>query len=111
MRRQANFFADVEHRSFVAFAFADHDSPVHLYGVHRFAHGFDGDVAIAKTHRARSGDRAVFDDTQKFQAKLLFHFSRLLERRKFQTGSMPTSPDLYWAATQPCLPWHECAES
>jgi hypothetical protein len=62
---------------------------------------------VAASHRARCGDRAVFDDTQKFQAKLLFHFSRLLERRTFQTARCRR--DLFCTGLQrkPCLPWHE----
>src|SRR6266404_1504290 len=76
---QANLFADVKHGSFVAFAFADDDGAVHLHGVHRFAHGLDGDfvslVAVAESHGARGSDGAVLDHAQEFQAELLFHTS------------------------------------
>src|SRR5208283_4991844 len=57
---EADFFADVEHGRFVAFAFADGDGAVHFHLVHGFAHGFDGDfvgfVAIAKSHGAGGSD-------------------------------------------------------
>src|SRR6202007_3416275 len=38
VRGEADSFADVKHRSFVAFAFADDDGAVHLHRVHGFAH-------------------------------------------------------------------------
>ena len=71
VRRQADLFADIEHRGFVALALADHDGAVHFHLIHSFAHGFHGDfirfVAVAKSHGARGGNGAVFDHAQKFQ--------------------------------------------
>jgi hypothetical protein len=81
---EANFFADVEHGCFVAFAFADDDGAIHFELIHCFAHGFDGDfvgfVAIAETHGAGGGDGGIFDYAQEFKAKLFFHIGALRGR-------------------------------
>ena len=88
---EADFFADVKHGSFVAFAFTDDDDAVHLQGVHGFAHGFDGDfvgfVTITETHGAGGGDGGVFDDAQKFETQLRFHES-LPEAAKVGCGAI-----------------------
>src|SRR5690606_28091992 len=58
-------FADIEHRRFVALAFADDDAALHRHGVERRAHGVDGGLVggllIAPAGqlggRDRGGDR------------------------------------------------------
>ncbi len=76
---EAHLFADVKHGGFVAFPFADDDGAIHLHRVHCLAHGFHGHfvrlVAVAESHGAGRGNRAVLDHAQKFQAELLFHGS------------------------------------
>ena len=60
----SDFFADVEHRRFVALALADNDAPGDLHLAERLAHLFDGGavggVAFAAPHPARSGQRRAF---------------------------------------------------
>ena len=72
VRCEADFFADVQHRRFIAFAFTNDDDAVHLKRVHGFAHGFDSDfvgfVAVTEAHGTGGGDGSVFDYAQKFQA-------------------------------------------
>ena len=79
VRGQPHLLSDVQHRRFIAFAFADHDGAVHLQAVHRFAHRlhrhFIRLVTIAKTHRARCCNCRVFYHSQEFQAQLSFHRS------------------------------------
>ena len=57
----AEFLADVEHRSLVAFAFADDDAAAHRDRVHDLAHCLDRDVvgmfAVALAHRLGRFDR------------------------------------------------------
>ena len=56
----ADFFADVEHGRFIAFAFANHDGAAHGNRVHGFAHGFGGhlvgQLAFALAHGVGRGD-------------------------------------------------------
>jgi len=88
---EADFFADVKHRRFVALAFTDDDDAVHLERVHGLAHGFDGDfvgfVAITEAHGAGGGDGGVFYDAQKFETQLRFH-ENLPEAAKVGCGGI-----------------------
>ena len=92
VRRQPNFFADIQHRRFVALAFPDYDCSVHLYRVHRFAHGLNGHfigfVAVAESHCSCRRNRRVFHYAQKIQAELFFHefFSPIFPTRVFVWG-------------------------
>jgi hypothetical protein len=76
---EPNLFADVQHRSFVALAFADHDLSAHWNGVHYFAHSFDGHVigvfTIALPHSLRGSDPSGFDYAQKIEPQLVLHLS------------------------------------
>ena len=66
--RQADLLADVEHRRFVALAFADDDRAVDRHGVHLAAHRLDGHlvgaVAIALAHGVRAGNGGLFGDAE-----------------------------------------------
>ena len=66
--RQADLFADVEHRRLVALAFADDDGAVDRHGVHLAAHRLDrhliGAVAIALAHRVGARDGGLFGDAK-----------------------------------------------
>ena len=68
----ADFFADEEHRRFVALAFADHDGAVHADRIHLGAHRFDGrligPVAVAQSHGAGRSDGRPLHDAQEFKA-------------------------------------------
>ena len=67
----AELLADVQHRRFVAFAFADDDSAGDLHVAERLAHLFDrravGGVALAATHPARRGQRRAFGDLDEIE--------------------------------------------
>ncbi len=73
----AHFFPDEKHGSFVAFAFADDDGPVHAHGIHFRAHGFNGHlirlVAVPQAHGVRRGDGGALYHAQKFQAECFLH--------------------------------------
>ncbi len=73
----ADTFADVEHRRFIAFAFANHDRAVHGNGVHDFAHAFSSDfvreMAVALTHGAGRCNRGLFHDTQELEREVAFN--------------------------------------
>ena len=72
--RDADFFADVEHRRFVALALADDDGAVNRHRVHHLAHRFDGDeigvVPVALAHRMGAGDGGLFDHPKKLQREI-----------------------------------------
>ena len=74
----ADLFADIEHRSLVAFAFADDDAAAHRHGVHHLAHRFDRDVvgvfAVALAHRLGRFDRRRLGHTQKIERQFAFSF-------------------------------------
>ena len=82
--RPSHFFADVEHRRFVTFAFADDDRAVDRYRVHDLAHGFHGDlirlVAVALPHRVSAGDGRLLDDAKEFEREIRIH-------RRFRSGA------------------------
>ena len=65
---EADLFTDVEHRRFVALAFADHDRAVDRHGIHLATHRFDRDligaVAVALAHGVRAGDRGLFGNAE-----------------------------------------------
>ncbi len=67
--RQADLLADVQHRRFVALAFADDDRAVDRHRVHLAAHRFDGHLvgamAIALAHRVGAGNGGLFGDAKK----------------------------------------------
>jgi hypothetical protein len=72
----AHWFADVQHRSFVALALADDDGARDRHILKCSPHGLDGGVvgpvAVALTHGPRGGDRSFFHDTNQFERQLLF---------------------------------------
>jgi hypothetical protein len=67
----ADPFADVQHRRFVALTFADDDRPVDRNGVHHLSHRLDshliGMMAVALSHRVRTGNCRLLDDAKEFQ--------------------------------------------
>ena len=71
---QPDLLADVEHRRFVALAFADDDGAVDRHRVHHLAHRLDGDlvglVAVALAHRVRARDGRLLDDAEKFEREV-----------------------------------------
>ena len=71
---QPDLLADVEHRRFVALAFADDDRAVDRHRVHHLAHRLDGHlvglVAVALPHRVRARDRGLLDDAKKLERKI-----------------------------------------
>ena len=73
---RADFFADVEHGSFVALAFADHDGAAHGNGVHGLAHGLGGNLvgefALALAHGAGGGDGRSFHHAQESGSQIAF---------------------------------------
>ena len=58
---RADFFADIEHRRFIALAFADDDAALHGHGVERGAHGVDcglvGGLLVTATYELGGGLR------------------------------------------------------
>src|SRR6185503_18007476 len=70
----ANFLADVEHWSFIAFAFADHHASTHGNRVHYFPHRLDGYVIgklpVALTHGSGGSYRRGFGYAQEIQRQL-----------------------------------------
>ena len=66
-----DLLADVQHRRFVALAFADDDRAVDRHRVHRAAHRFDrrliGPMTIALPHRVRARDGGLFDDAKELE--------------------------------------------
>jgi hypothetical protein len=68
------FFADIEHRRFVALTLADDDRPVDRHRVHHLAHRLDGNliglVAVALAHRVRARNRRLLDDAEKFEGEV-----------------------------------------
>ena len=71
---ESDLLADVQHRRFVALAFADDDGAVDRHRVHHTAHRLDGDlvraVPIALTHRVRARDRRLFDDAEEIEGEI-----------------------------------------
>ncbi len=71
---ETDLLADVQHRRFVALAFADDDGAVDRHRVHHLAHRLDGDlvrlVTVALPHRVRARDGRLFDDAEKFEGKI-----------------------------------------
>jgi len=67
----ADFFTDVEHRRFVALAFADHDLARNQYRVKCLAHCVHGrlvgDFFIALTHLPGCSKRSGFGNANKFE--------------------------------------------
>ena len=80
-RLGADFLADIQHRSFVAFTFSDDDAAAHGHRVHSAAHGFGRDLvgvlALSHAHRLCRGDSRLFDNSHqlqgKFKLELLYH--------------------------------------
>src|SRR5687767_558706 len=74
VKSAAYFLADVEHRRFVAFAFANHDAPAHRHRLHHFTHRLDGDLirvfSVALAHRARRGDCRRLTYAQEIERQL-----------------------------------------
>ena len=73
----ADLLADIEHRRFVALAFADDDGAVDGKIVERVAHGFDGGVVggafVAAADLARRLNGGRFRDTHRFESELAVH--------------------------------------
>src|SRR5258708_13501748 len=73
----AYLLANIEHGSFVALAFADHDGPAHGHGVHAFAHRFGGDficfMAVPQTHGIGGTRRPLFPTPNKIHPHRLPH--------------------------------------
>ena len=71
---EPDLFADVQHRRFVALAFADHDRPVDRHRVHHLPHRLDGRligfVAVALAHRVRARDRGLLDDAEELEREV-----------------------------------------
>ena len=67
--READLFADVEHRRFVTLAFADDDGAVDRDGVHFAPHRLNGNLigtmAIALAHGVCAGNGGLFGDAKK----------------------------------------------
>ena len=87
--RLADFFADIEHRRFVALALADDDGAVDRNRVHFLPHGLDGDlirlVTVALSHRVRARNRRLLDDTQKVQRQIGIEQRWLVHRGLFRS--------------------------
>src|ERR1700752_1625277 len=70
----AYFFANVEHRRFVTFAFANHHAPAHGHSVHYFPHCFDSYVirklSITLTHGSGGSYCRGFGYAQEIQRQL-----------------------------------------
>src|SRR5262249_54764090 len=72
-----HFFTYIEHRGFVALAFANNDLAPHWHGVHRLAHGLDrhviGILALAHAHRPGRGHRSSLYNPQAVEPQLVLH--------------------------------------
>src|SRR5688572_30595181 len=73
-----DLFADVKHRCFIAFTFADHDRPLDRKRVERSAHRIDrgliGAMPITATHQARGSERRSFGHAYRFECEVAIHF-------------------------------------
>ena len=73
----ADFFADVEHRRFVALALADDDRPADVQRVERLAHGVDRRLIralfVAAAHQARRSHRRRLGEADRLQADVAIH--------------------------------------
>ena len=71
MPPRADLLADVEHRRFVALAFADHDGAGDRQRVERLAHGFDGGVVggmfVAAADLFGGSNRCGFGHAHRFE--------------------------------------------
>src|SRR5206468_3375052 len=71
------FFADIEHRRLIAFAFADHDCPSHGYVVHGAAHSLRGHVvgepAVAFAHGSGGSNGGRLHYTKKSGSEIAFN--------------------------------------
>ena len=74
LRSRADLLADVEHRRFVALAFADDDGAVDRQRIHLLPHRFDshliGEVPIALPHRVCAGDGRLLDDADEVEREV-----------------------------------------
>ena len=70
----ADFFADIEHGRFVAFALADDDGGAHGNRVHGPPHGLSGnlvaELALALSHGVCGGDCGYLHHAHKFQREI-----------------------------------------
>jgi hypothetical protein len=75
--RLADALADVQHRRFVALAFANDNRSVNRHMVQHPAHRLDRHlirlVPVALPHRLGARDRRLFDDAQEFEGEIGIH--------------------------------------
>ena len=72
--RHPDYFADEEHRRFIALAFSDDDRAVDRHGIHDPPHRLDGDLlgmmTVALPHGVGAGDGRLLDDAQEFKGQV-----------------------------------------
>ena len=78
---RAHLLADIQHRRFVAFAFADHHRTRDIQAVQRIPHGVDGDLIghpfVPAAHLTRCRKRRSFGDAHHFQRQIAIHLARI----------------------------------
>ena len=74
------FFADIQHRCFIHFAFADNNGTFNIYGIKGCAHSVNSQtvstVLVASAYKMTAGNSCSLGYTYKFQRKLSVHSSQ-----------------------------------
>ena len=74
------FFADIQHRCFIHFAFADNNGTFNVYGIKGCTHSVNSQavstILIASAYKMTAGNSCRLGYTYKFQRKLSVHSSQ-----------------------------------